>query len=151
MLDGWRFPHQSFETTAFAPLLQPNHLLGIGDLESVELCLPMGFDTFDSAFPTRAARHGTVFTQYVLYCPPLWYQVFAREHVYLCGRLYDEGAATYPPVIQTSRKQKSMQQVCSRLLLAYLHPWLLHNTGTGAWPLSAVYCDLRGRAMFSRE
>lgn len=44
--------------------LQPNHLLGIGDPKSIDLCLPMGFDTFDSAFPTRAARHGTIFTRY---------------------------------------------------------------------------------------
>lgn len=40
------------------PTAQPNHLLGIGDLESLEQCIPMGIDTFDSSYPTRAARHG---------------------------------------------------------------------------------------------
>ncbi|MES2272879.1 MAG: tRNA guanosine(34) transglycosylase Tgt [Chlamydiota bacterium] len=41
----------------------PNHLLGIGDLESLEQCIPLGIDTFDSSYPTRAARHGLLLTQ----------------------------------------------------------------------------------------
>jgi queuine tRNA-ribosyltransferase len=40
------------------PLDKPNHLLGIGDLESLSMCVPLGVDTFDSSYPTRAARHG---------------------------------------------------------------------------------------------
>jgi len=42
---------------------KPNHLLGIGDLESLEQCVPLGVDTFDSSYPTRAARHGLLFTK----------------------------------------------------------------------------------------
>jgi queuine tRNA-ribosyltransferase len=38
-------------------------LLGIGDLESIESCVPLGIDTFDSSYPTRAARHGILLTQ----------------------------------------------------------------------------------------
>jgi len=45
------------------PADKPNHLLGIADDISVELCIPLGVDTFDSAYPTRAARHGTLFTR----------------------------------------------------------------------------------------
>lgn len=48
------------------PLLpgdKPNHLLGIGDLVSIESCIKLGIDTFDSSHPTRAARHGTLFTK----------------------------------------------------------------------------------------
>ncbi len=45
------------------PEEKPNHLLGIGDLESVNLCVPLGIDTFDSSYPTRAARHGLLLTQ----------------------------------------------------------------------------------------
>jgi len=45
------------------PKEKPNHLLGIGDLESLELCIPLGVDTFDSSYPTRAARHGMLLTQ----------------------------------------------------------------------------------------
>jgi queuine tRNA-ribosyltransferase len=40
------------------PEERPNHLLGIGDLESLERAIPLGIDTFDSSYPTRAARHG---------------------------------------------------------------------------------------------
>lgn len=40
----------------------PNHLLGIADLESLEACVPLGIDTFDSSYPTKAARHGTLLT-----------------------------------------------------------------------------------------
>jgi queuine tRNA-ribosyltransferase len=44
------------------PYDKPNHLLGIGDLESLERCVPLGIDTFDSSYPTRAARHGLLLT-----------------------------------------------------------------------------------------
>lgn len=48
------------------PLLpddKPNHLLGIGDLPSINELVPLGIDTFDSSYPTRAARHGLLLTQ----------------------------------------------------------------------------------------
>lgn len=44
------------------PSEAPNHLLGIADLESLEGCVPLGIDTFDSSYPTKAARHGTLLT-----------------------------------------------------------------------------------------
>lgn len=45
------------------PAEKPNHLLGIGDLESLAMSVPLGIDTFDSSYPTRAARHGLLLTQ----------------------------------------------------------------------------------------
>lgn len=45
------------------PTDKPNHLLGIGDLYSLEHCIQLGVDTFDSSHPTRLARHGTFFTK----------------------------------------------------------------------------------------
>ncbi len=45
------------------PVDKPNHLLGIGDLYSLEPCVQLGLDTFDSSHPTRSARHGTLFTK----------------------------------------------------------------------------------------
>ena len=45
------------------PQEKPRHLLGIGDLESLDLCVPLGIDTFDSAYPTKAARHGMILTK----------------------------------------------------------------------------------------
>lgn len=49
-------------TLPLLPEEKPNHLLGIGDLPSIDRCLPLGIDTFDSSYPTRAARHGILFT-----------------------------------------------------------------------------------------
>jgi len=45
------------------PESKPNHLLGIADLESIERAVPWGVDTFDSCYPTRVARHGSVMTR----------------------------------------------------------------------------------------
>ena len=39
----------------------PRHLLGIGDIPSLELTIPQGIDTFDSSYPTKAARHAVAF------------------------------------------------------------------------------------------
>ena len=44
-------------------LSRPVHLLGIADEESIRSCVPLGLDTFDSCYPTRAARHGLVLTR----------------------------------------------------------------------------------------
>ncbi len=52
--------------SALMPLIptdKPNHLLGIGDLQSLEPAIALGIDTFDSSHPTRSARHGTLFTR----------------------------------------------------------------------------------------
>lgn len=40
------------------PTQAPRHLLGIGDIPSLDACIPLGLDTFDSSHPTRCARHG---------------------------------------------------------------------------------------------
>lgn len=44
------------------PYDKPNHLLGIGDIPSLEPSIKLGIDTFDSSHPTRCARHGLLFT-----------------------------------------------------------------------------------------
>jgi len=49
-------------TMPLLPTDKPNHLLGIGDLKSIQPCIEFGVDTFDSSHPTRCARHGLVFT-----------------------------------------------------------------------------------------
>jgi queuine tRNA-ribosyltransferase len=45
------------------PHARPNHLLGIGDLRSLETVIKRGIDTMDSSHPTRCARHGFLFTK----------------------------------------------------------------------------------------
>ena len=42
---------------------KPNHLLGMGDEESLRRGVTLGVDTFDSAWPTRMGRHGTLLTR----------------------------------------------------------------------------------------
>ena len=42
---------------------KPNHLLGIGDLESIRGIIEQGVDTFDSSHPTKCARHGLLFAK----------------------------------------------------------------------------------------
>lgn len=49
-------------TLPHLPKTHPNHLLGIADLPSLNMCIPLGIDTFDSSYPTKAARHGTLLT-----------------------------------------------------------------------------------------
>lgn len=49
-------------TMPLLPEDKPNHLLGIADLESLDACIRLGVDTFDSSHPTRCARHGLLFT-----------------------------------------------------------------------------------------
>ncbi|NGX39048.1 MAG: Queuine tRNA-ribosyltransferase [Chlamydiae bacterium] len=50
-------------TLPLLPKEKPNHLLGIGDLDSIDQGIILGIDTFDSSYPTRAARHGVALTK----------------------------------------------------------------------------------------
>lgn len=49
-------------TLPLLPPEKPNHLLGMGDLESIDMGVKYGVDTFDSSYPTKAARHGVALT-----------------------------------------------------------------------------------------
>lgn len=44
------------------PSEKPKHLLGIADLETIKEAVKYGIDTFDSAYPTKCARHGYLFS-----------------------------------------------------------------------------------------
>lgn len=53
------------------PLLPPDrpvHLLGIAHETGIEACVPHGIDTFDSCYPARVARHGTLLTRSYVLC-----------------------------------------------------------------------------------
>lgn len=54
--------HMLSFTLPLLPEEMPNHLLGIGDLASIDRSVPLGIDTFDSSYPTRSARHGVLLT-----------------------------------------------------------------------------------------
>jgi queuine tRNA-ribosyltransferase len=45
------------------PADRPRYLMGVGSPREVLEAIAMGVDVFDSAFPTRNARHGTVMTR----------------------------------------------------------------------------------------
>lgn len=47
-------------TTPHLPPDAPIHLLGIGDVASINHCIPFGIDTFDSSYPSKVARHGMI-------------------------------------------------------------------------------------------
>ncbi|MCD6473936.1 MAG: tRNA guanosine(34) transglycosylase Tgt [Thermoplasmata archaeon] len=49
-------------TTKNLPKEKPRHLMGVGSPEDVIEAVKNGVDIFDSAFPTRNARHGTIYT-----------------------------------------------------------------------------------------
>ena len=58
--------HQELEVVLDATMQHlpddaPVHLLGLGDLTSIDLGVLRGVDTFDSAYPTRSARHGVLY------------------------------------------------------------------------------------------
>lgn len=49
------------ETRALVPPEFPMHALGVGHPANVVACARMGYDLFDSAMPTRDARHGRLY------------------------------------------------------------------------------------------
>jgi len=49
-------------TRELVPRNFPMHALGVGHPENVLACYRLGYDLFDSAMPTRDARHGRLFT-----------------------------------------------------------------------------------------
>ncbi|GMH83160.1 hypothetical protein TL16_g09505, partial [Triparma laevis f. inornata] len=54
--------HVMSEVTQFKRI-KPLHLLGIADEASISETVSLGIDTYDSCFPTRLARHGTLLTR----------------------------------------------------------------------------------------
>ena len=58
---------------------RPRHLLGIGDPYSLARAVSHGLDTFDSVFPTRAARHGTVYRHAPGHHPPALESISLRK------------------------------------------------------------------------
>lgn len=86
-------------TLPHLPVEKPNHLLGIGDLASIERCIPLGIDTFDSSYPTRAARHGVLLT--------------AQGGLNITKA---ENASKFRPI-----EEDCACPTCSKFTLAYLH------------------------------
>lgn len=58
MLNVLKFTYDYMDKKIPTGCAVPNHILGIGDIESINSFIDIGFDTCDSAYPTRYARHG---------------------------------------------------------------------------------------------
>lgn len=86
-------------TMPLLPPEKPNHLLGIGDLSSIDRSVPLGIDTFDSSYPTRAARHGVLFTD--------------QDNLNITKACY---AADFGPVVPNC-----LCSTCQKFSRAYLH------------------------------
>lgn len=86
-------------TVSHLPSELPIHLLGIGDLESLALSIPLGIDTFDSSYPTRAARHSMLLT--------------SKGKVKITRAINKEA---YRPI-----EEKCSCYTCQHFTLAYLH------------------------------
>ncbi|TET06737.1 tRNA-guanosine(34) transglycosylase [Candidatus Dependentiae bacterium] len=104
---------QMFDLLSYTmPLLpenKPNHLLGIGDLDSLETCIKLGVDTFDSSHPTRCARHGLLFTKN-------GYKKILQANNKQCFSPIDEGCTC---------------MTCKHYTIAYLHHLFKANELTG--------------------
>ncbi|MBN2457943.1 tRNA guanosine(34) transglycosylase Tgt [Candidatus Woesearchaeota archaeon] len=50
------------KTSALLPKEKPHYVMGVGNPADMLETVAMGYDCFDSTFPTRNARHGTLFT-----------------------------------------------------------------------------------------
>lgn len=93
----------------YLPTDKPNHLLGIGDLASLEPSIRLGIDTFDSSHPTRCARHGLLFT-------------FAGTKKIM----HSSNKENYRPIDETCTCL-----TCQKYTLAYLHHLYKANEMTG--------------------
>lgn len=50
-------------TTAHLPTDRPRYLMGVGVPDDVDAAIESGVDMFDCVFPTRVARHGSIFSK----------------------------------------------------------------------------------------
>lgn len=111
---------QMFDMLAYTmprlPVDKPNHLLGIGDLESLAIGIELGIDTFDSSHPTRCARHGLLFTS--------------------IGNMKILNSANRNAFIPIDRNCLCM--VCQKYTRAYLHHLFKANELTG-YTLASIH------------
>jgi queuine tRNA-ribosyltransferase len=94
--------HAVDEALQVLPPHKPRHLLGIGDLPSIRSAIPLGLDTFDSAFPTKVARHGMALIDENL--PPI-----------------NVGRAPFTREFSKPIDESCPCSTCKRFSLAYLH------------------------------
>jgi len=79
---------------------RPKHLLGIADLPSIRSCVVHGVDTFDSAFPSRNGRHGSLLTH--------------AAPINIANRSPPPSPAPYPPARAAAMKCAAQERTRTR-------------------------------------
>ncbi|MCI5642436.1 MAG: tRNA-guanine transglycosylase, partial [Chlamydia suis] len=92
---------------------RPRHLLGIGDLPSIWATVGFGIDSFDSSYPTKAARHGMILTSQ----GPL--------------KIYNQRYASDPNPIEPGCSCLACSQGISRAYLRHL--FKVYELNAGIW------------------
>lgn len=82
------------------PKNKPRYLMGVGSIKELLECISYGIDIFDSAFPTRMARHGVAFIE-------------NGKRIDLRNRKYAEDFGKLD--------EKCKCKICKRFSKAYIH------------------------------
>ncbi len=110
---------------------RPVHVLGIGDPPTVRSLVTLGADTCDSSFPTKLARHGTMFLT-----PPSWRALLSDAampfptHLNLAKGVYADSSEPLDP--------RCACATCTAHPRAYLHH-LLRMGEPSAFSLLSVH------------
>ncbi|WP_284441848.1 tRNA guanosine(34) transglycosylase Tgt [Chlamydia gallinacea] len=100
-------------TTRFLSKDRPIHLLGIGDLTSIQATVKFGIDSFDSSYPTKAARHGLILS--------------SPKPIKISHRAYAQDPLPIDP-------ECSCLTCTSNISKAYLHHlFKVHEPNAGIW------------------
>ncbi len=101
-------------TRALIPPEFPMHALGVGQPGNVAACAALGYQIFDSAMPTRDARHGRLYT---------WNFDPARADTQLLGSWYSYLYAEDKKHIKAAEPLSPFCDclTCSKYSLGYLH------------------------------
>lgn len=129
-------------TRALIPPEFPMHALGVGQPGNVAACAALGYGLFDSAMPTRDARHGRLYAfaadpraeQFALHGN--WY-----SYIYIEDKKHIKAAAPVSGYCDCL--------TCTKYSLGYLHH--LHKVGDTLYLRLATLHNLRFMAMLAEQ
>ncbi|KAK3262303.1 hypothetical protein CYMTET_28826 [Cymbomonas tetramitiformis] len=126
------------------PKAKPNHLLGIADIPSIEQCVPLGVDTFDSCFPTRLRP---LRMPSCLRVTRLSLEARIRAGAHSCSRTHaldgQPGARRIAPLDGPSSfaLQGSLPHSHPKFACGVPHVWELPSVSGAGSPLSPELCE----------
>ena len=121
-------------TRALVPPEFPVHALGVGQPENVVACARLGYDTFDSALPTRDARGGRLYS-YIADPADARFELRGRwyEYLYIDDKKHIKSDAPLSPFCDC--------HTCARYSIGYLHH--LHKINDMSFARLATIHNLR--------